>query len=108
MYVERMGLKPYEGAAGFHFEQSDRVYGALATFIESRKSAGFGLPSMNGRPNMAAIARVAGIGADTLTDKSHRNHRLVMEHFASMGGATEDPKRAGPLVLAELLKELEA
>jgi hypothetical protein len=107
-YVERIKLQPYQGPAGVHFERSDRVHEALVTFIESRKASGLGLPSMNGRPNMAAIARGAGISPSTLTDTSHRNHRLVMEKFESMGGGTEDTKRAGPLVLAELLRELEA
>jgi hypothetical protein len=105
-YVERIKLQPYEGPAGVHFERSDRVHEALVTFIESRKASGLGLPSTNGRPNMAAIARGAGICSSTLTDTSHRNHRLVTEKFESMGGGTEDPKRSGPLVLAELLKEL--
>jgi hypothetical protein len=107
-YVKRMELKPYDGATGFHFHRSDLTHEALASFIERRKAAGLRLPSVSGRPNMAALARAAGIGADTLTDKSHRNHRLVMEQFASMNLSVESAKISRTLLLGELLKMLEA
>jgi hypothetical protein len=104
--VKTMPLQPYEGETGYHFDRSDVVHKALVDYIASRKKSNQGLPSINGRPNMAAIARGAGIGADTLTDKEHRNHLLVMVEFDSMGPATEDPKRAGGLVLSELVEQL--
>jgi hypothetical protein len=106
-YITTHGLKPYDGAAGVHFERSDQVHATLLSYIQGRADAGLGLPSTNGKPNMAAIARGADISASTLTDKMHRNHNLVMEKFMTMGGGTEDPKRSGPLVLTELLAELE-
>ena len=105
-YVGKLGLQPDERSAGIHYDRSDRIHGQLVQYIESRKASGLGLPSANGRPNMAAIARGAGIGDSTLTERSHRNHHLVMKVFASMGGATEDPKRTGSLVLEELIKAL--
>jgi hypothetical protein len=105
-YIATMKLQPYEERTGYHFDRSDAVHEALVKYIASRKEDKLGLPSMNGRPNMAAIARGAEIGADTLTKATHRNHILVMEEFASMGPATEEPKREGGLVLSELLGQL--
>ncbi|PSO23146.1 hypothetical protein C7G41_33085 [Bradyrhizobium sp. MOS002] len=105
-YIATMKLQPCEVTAGYRFDQSEATRKALVGYIASLKASGSGLPSRNGRPNMAAIARGAEICVDTLLKVTHRNHTLIKEEFELMGPATEAPKREAGLVLSELLEEL--
>ncbi|WP_398467376.1 hypothetical protein [Tardiphaga sp.] len=80
----------------------------LIAFFGVLEESGEFVPSKNGKPNMAAIARRAGMhSACTLTKEGHPDRKLVLEKFEELGAGTEDRKRAGALVLGELLSELE-
>ncbi len=80
---------------------------ALVGYLDDLAGAKLPIPSKNGSPNMAAIARGAGMGKSTLTKEGHPNNVLVWVKFEELGGGTEAPKRAGSIVLDELLTELE-
>lgn len=106
--INEIGLQPFDEPGGLRPDHTDRVRARLESYIADRKADGLGLPSTDRHVNMAAVARGAGIGRDTLLNKQHPNHELVMREFKEMGGSTEETKRSGPLVLAELMQALQA